>query len=63
MQRGQYEMAMEKLKSAAIAQDQTYAPAHTVLAVYCTKPWVKWTRLRQEYREALKYDPSDGDIE
>jgi type IV pilus assembly protein PilF len=32
MDRGQYEIALEKLKRA-IAHDKTYAPAHTVLGI------------------------------
>ena len=32
MDRGQYEIALEKLKKA-VAYDKTYAPAHTMLGV------------------------------
>ena len=60
MQRGQYEVAMEKLKRA-VAQDRTYAPAHTVLAVLY-ETLGEMDLAETQYREALKYDPSDGDI-
>ena len=59
MQRGQYEVAMEKLKRA-VAQDRTYAPAHTVLAVLY-ETLGEMDLAETQYREALKYDPSDGD--
>ena len=59
MQRGQYEIALEKLKRA-VAQDQTYAPAHTVLAVLY-ETLGELDLAETHYREALKYDPSDGD--
>jgi type IV pilus assembly protein PilF len=59
MQRGQYEVAMEKLKRA-VAQDKTYAPAHTVLAVLY-ETLGEMDLAETQYREALKYDPSDGD--
>ena len=59
MQRGQYEVAMEKLKRA-VAQDHTYAPAHTVLAVLY-ETLGEMDLAETQYREALKYDPNDGD--
>ncbi len=60
MQRGQYEISLEKLKRA-IANDATYAPAHTVLAVlYETIGEMELAE--EEYLAALKYDPRDGDI-
>lgn len=60
MQRGQYEIALEKLKRA-LAFDKTYAPAHTVLAVlYETIGDLE--QAEKEYAAAVKYDPSDGDI-
>lgn len=58
MARGDYEIAMEKLKRA-IAQDKTYAPAHTVLA-YLYERIGDDKMAAREYREALKYDPEDG---
>ncbi len=60
MNRGQYEVALEKLKRA-IAHDKTYAPAHTVLGLL-------YERIGEEdlaevqYREAVKYDSDNGDV-
>ena len=60
MRREQYEIALEKLKKA-VAFDMTYAPAHTVLAVlYETIGELE--QAEKEYAAAVKYDPSDGDI-
>lgn len=60
MQRGQYEVALEKLKRA-VAYDRTYAPARTVLAIlYETIGELE--QAAEEYVAALKYDASDGDI-
>jgi type IV pilus assembly protein PilF len=60
MQRGQYEIALEKLKRA-VAYDKTYAPAHTVLAVlYETIGELDQAEI--EYEAAVKYDSRDGDI-
>ena len=60
MERRQYEIAMEKLKRA-IANDRTYAPAHTLLAMlYDTLGENKLAE--QEYKAALKYDPTNGDV-
>lgn len=58
--RGQYQIALEKLKRA-VAHDKTYAPAHTVLA-YLYKTIGEPKLAAVEYREALKYDPDDGDV-
>ena len=60
MQRGQYEIALEKLKRA-VALDQTYAPAHTVLAVLY-ETIGELDLAEKEFAEAVKYDPTDGDI-
>ena len=58
--RGQYEIALEKLKRA-IAQDRTYAPAHTMLAVlYETSG--EYEQAEMAYREAVRYDPDDGSV-
>lgn len=60
MDRGQNEVALEKLKRA-VAYDKTYAPAHTMLAIlYETigKPDLAG----EEYRKAVQYDPEDGDV-
>lgn len=56
--RGDYEIALDKLKRA-IAHDRTYAPAHTVLA-YLYENIGEDDMARHEYREALKYDRDDG---
>ena len=60
MDRGQYEIALEKLKRA-IAYDKTYAPAHSMLAfLYET---IGETELAdKEYRLAVQYDPTDGNV-
>jgi type IV pilus assembly protein PilF len=60
MDRGQYEIALEKLKRA-VAQDNTYAPAHTMLAVLYETIGQR-DEAEQEYRKALRYDPDDGDV-
>jgi len=60
MDRGQYEIALEKLKKA-VAFDRTYAPAHTLLgAVY--EAIGETEQAGQEYKLALKYDPENGDV-
>ncbi len=58
MTRGDYEIALDKLKRA-IAHDKTYAPAHTVLA-YLYEYVGDDEMAGREYREAVKYDPDDG---
>lgn len=60
MTRGDYEIALDKLKRA-IAHDKTYAPAHTVLA-YLYEYVGDADQAGHEYREALKYDPRDGSV-
>lgn len=60
MARGDYEIALDKLKRA-IAHDRTYAPAHTVLA-YLYEYVGDDEQAGKEYREALKYDPRDGSV-
>ncbi|MBT8047174.1 MAG: type IV pilus biogenesis/stability protein PilW [Xanthomonadales bacterium] len=60
MDRGQYEIALEKLKRA-VASDRTYAPAHTLLAIlYETIGEIE--DAGTEYRLAVRYDPEDGDV-
>ena len=60
MSRGQFEIALEKLKKATSADPQ-YAPAHTVLAVL-------YEQIRQpdlaerHYRQAVKIAPANGDV-
>ena len=60
MERGQHEIALEKLKRA-VAYDKTYAPAHSMLAIlYETigKP----EQAGEEYRKAVQYDPEGGEV-
>lgn len=60
LDRRQYEVAMEKLKRA-VAQDPTYAPAHTLLGVlYETVGMIE--EAGRQYRLAVKHDPTDGDV-
>jgi type IV pilus assembly protein PilF len=60
MNRGQYEISLEKLKRA-VAYDNTYAPAHTMLAVlYETIGQTE--DAEKEYRKAVEYDPKNGDV-
>ncbi len=58
--RGDYEIALDKLKRA-IAFDRSYAPAHTVLA-YLYERIGDDEMAGKEYREAIKYDPKDGGV-
>ena len=57
--RGQYEVALEKLKRA-VAYEKTYAPAHTMLGVLYETLGMMDTA-DSEYRLAVKYDPDDGE--
>lgn len=60
MDRGQYEISLEKLKRA-VAYDKTYAPAHSMLAIlYETIGETEQAGL--EYQLAVKYDPTDGNV-
>ena len=60
MNRGQYEVALGKLKKA-IKEDPDYAPAHTVIAVLYER--VGETELAgKHYREAYQADTTDGDV-
>lgn len=60
MDRGKYEIALEKLKRA-VAFDKTYAPAHTLLGVLYET--IGETKLAgKEYKEALHHDPDNGDV-
>lgn len=58
--RGQYEIALEKLKRA-VRSDDSYAPAHTVTAVL-------YERLGEDklaethYRQAYRASPGNGDV-
>lgn len=60
MERGQAEIALEKLKRA-VANDKTYAPAHTMLGVLYESLGMK-EEAGKEYRLAVNYDPEDGDV-
>lgn len=60
MDRGQYEIALEKLKRA-VAQDRTYAPAHTVLGLLYERIGEP-DLAEDQYREALKHEPKNGDV-
>lgn len=60
MERQQYEVALEKLKRA-VANDKTYAPAHTLLGIlYETIGEVD--QAEEELKLALKYAPDNGDV-
>jgi type IV pilus assembly protein PilF len=60
MNRGQYEIALGKLKKA-VRENPDYAPAHTVLAVLYERIGEDELAGRH-YREALEADPGDGDV-
>lgn len=60
MDRGQYEIALEKLKRA-VAYDKSYAPAHTLLGVLYETIGETETA-GKEYRLALRYDPDSGAV-
>ncbi len=60
MNRGQYEVALGKLKKA-LQEDQSYAPAHTVMAVLYER--LGEDKLAgQHYQLAYEADPVDGDV-
>jgi type IV pilus assembly protein PilF len=59
MERGQYEIALEKFKRA-VAHDKTYAPAHTMLGtLYETIGELE--KAGEEYKLAVHYAPENGD--
>ena len=58
--RGQYEVALDKLKKA-VRSDATYAPAHTVLAVLYEQLGEE-DLANRHYRDALRLKPDDGEI-
>mgnify|MGYP002063836197 CR=1 FL=1 len=60
MERGQYEISLEKLKRA-IAFDETYAPAHTMLGVLYETIGER-DMAEAEYRQAVHHDPKDGSV-
>lgn len=60
MNRGQYEVALGKLKKA-VREDPSYAPGHTVLAVLYER--IGEMKLAgKHYKEAYEADPADGDV-
>lgn len=58
--RGEYEVALEKLKKA-VSADPNYAPAHTVLAVLYERIGEE-ERAARHYRQAVKVAPDSGDV-
>lgn len=60
MSRGQFEVALEKLKRA-LRSDDEYAPAHTVIAVLYERIGEN-DLARTHYKEALDASPSNGDV-
>jgi type IV pilus assembly protein PilF len=60
MARGQYEVALEKLKKA-VASDDNYAPAHTMLAVLY-ESLGETDNAGRHFEAAVRADPSDGDV-
>ena len=60
MDRGQYEVSLDKLKRA-VANDKTYAPAHTMLGVLY-ETIGEDEDAEKEFRLAVHYDPKNGDV-
>ena len=60
LDRGQYEISLEKLKRA-VAFDETYAPAHTMLGVLYETIGDR-EMAEAEYRKAVRHDPTDGSV-
>jgi type IV pilus assembly protein PilF len=60
MERGQHEVALEKLKRA-VAYDKSYAPAHSMLAILY-ETIGETEQAGEEYRLAVKYDPQGGEV-
>ncbi len=60
MDRGQYEIALEKLKKA-IAYDKTYAPAYTMLGMLY-EALGETEDAGVEYKRAVQYAPKNGDV-
>ncbi len=60
MNRGQYEVALGKLKKA-VREEPEYAPAHTVMAVLYER--IGEAQLAgKHYKKAYDADPGDGDV-
>lgn len=60
MNRGQYEVALNKLKKA-VKEDPNYAPAQTVLAVLYERIGEK-ELAGKHYKKAYEASPKDGDV-
>jgi type IV pilus assembly protein PilF len=60
MERGQYEISLEKLKRA-VAFDKTYAPAHSMLAILY-ETIGEMDEAGEEYKLAVRYAPKNGDV-
>ncbi len=60
MDRGQYEVALEKLKKA-VASDNDFAPAHTMLAVLY-ETIGETDNAGRHFQAAVRADPSDGGV-
>jgi type IV pilus assembly protein PilF len=60
MDRGQYEVSLEKLKRA-VAFDKTYAPAHSMLAILY-ETIGEMEEAEKEYKQAVRYAPRNGDV-
>lgn len=60
LDRGQYEVALEKLKKA-ISADPSYAPGHTLIAVLYEQIG-ELELAEQHYRAAVKASPDNGDV-
>ena len=60
MERGQYEVALGKLKKA-IKEDPEYAPAQTVIAVLYERIGEK-ELAGKHYKKAYEADPTNGDV-
>jgi len=60
MARGEYEIALEKLKKA-VASEPDYAPAHTMLGVLY-ETLGEDDNAGRHYREALRASPDNGDV-
>ncbi len=60
LDRKQYEVSLEKLKRA-VALDNTYAPAHTLLGVLY-ETIGEMNKAGEEYKLAVRYDPENGDV-
>jgi len=60
MNRGQYEVALGKLKKA-VREDPDYAPAHTVMAILYEQIGEE-DLAGKHYQKAYEADPGDGDV-